>query len=78
MLSDEERIELRRLVEEVGEQSAVELLGVNRATLARALGSLPVRRATLIALRLVLERRRPCNRSALAAVAVSPEEKSKS
>lgn len=58
-LSDEERVELRCLVAEVGERGAVELLELNRATLARALGSLPVRRATLIALRLVLQGRRP-------------------
>ncbi|WP_437656675.1 hypothetical protein [Sorangium sp. So ce1182] len=59
MLSDEERAELRRLVAEVGERGAVELLQFSRATLARALGSLPVRRATLIALRVVLQGRRP-------------------
>jgi hypothetical protein len=74
MLSDEERVELRRLVEEVGEQGAVELLAINRATLARALGSLPVRRATLIALRVVLERRQHRNESALADVATSQKE----
>jgi hypothetical protein len=74
MLLDEERAELRRLVDEVGEPAAVELLGVNRATLARALGSLPVRRATLTTLRLVLEKRRPRDWSGFANTAISQSE----
>jgi hypothetical protein len=57
-LSPDERAELHRLVNELGERAAVDRLGVNRATLARALGSLPVRRATVIALRVALTQRR--------------------
>jgi hypothetical protein len=57
-LSAAERTELLGLVEELGELAACKLLEINRATLARAIACLPVRRATVIALRLVLKKRR--------------------
>ena len=52
-----EQTELRAFVEEVGERAAISELKIDRSTLARALGGLPVRRSTLTVLRLTLAQR---------------------
>lgn len=57
LLSPAEQAELHRFVEEAGEKTAVGELKIDRSTLARALGGLPVRRSTLTVLRLTLARR---------------------
>ena len=56
LLSLAEQAELRRFVEEAGEKTAIGELKIDRSTLARALGGLPVRRSTLTVLRLTLTR----------------------
>lgn len=56
-LSLAEQAELCRFVEEAGERAAVELFKINRSTLARVLGRLPVRRATLAVVRMALVQR---------------------
>jgi hypothetical protein len=53
-VSAEDRERIKRIVSEVGERRAVELLGIPRTTLGRALAELPVRSGTRIALRQTL------------------------
>lgn len=57
LLSLTEQAELLRFVQEAGEKNAARELKIDRSTLARALGRLPVRRSTLTVLRLTLARR---------------------